>query len=291
MPRIGGLAVWAGFLPAAVIAPPSVPGRWPIWMAAWGMIAVVSLFDDWRGVHPIHRLGAHLVAASLVAASLVSATTGPDLGIPGWLAGVMLAIVLVWSANLYNFMDGSDGLAGAMGVCGFGAYGIAASMTGNPAATYYALAAATLAFLAVNVPPARTFMGDVGAVPMGFLAAAFGLAGWQTGAWPGWFPILVFLPFLADATLTLMKRILRRERIWEAHKGHYYQRVHQLGAGHAGTLALFGAVMLGTTVSAIVTLAEWPEGGWDILAIWSIVIGALFLGIDYHWRHHATLPR
>src|SRR5262249_43974733 len=154
-------------------------------------IAAVSLFDDWRGVHPVQRLAAHLVAASLVVASLAGASIGFGIELSIWLLAPIVAIVLVWSANLYNFMDGSDGVAGAMGVCGFGAYGIAALMTGKPAECYFALAAATIAFLAVNWPPARTFMGDVGAVPMGFLAAAFGLGGWQTGSWPAWFPLLV----------------------------------------------------------------------------------------------------
>jgi UDP-N-acetylmuramyl pentapeptide phosphotransferase/UDP-N-acetylglucosamine-1-phosphate transferase len=210
---------------------------------------------------------------------------------PTWLTALIVTVVLVWSANLYNFMDGSDGIAGTMGVCGFTAYGIAATMAGYPAQAYFSLASATLVFLAVNVPPARTFMGDVGAVPLGLLAAAFGLGGWQTGAWPGWFPLLVFLPFLGDATLTLAKRIWRRERVWEAHRGHYYQRVHRMGAGHAGTLALFGALMLGTTGSAIATLAAHPEFGWGVFAVWSVGLGTLFLGIDYHWRHRAPVLR
>ena len=69
-------------------------------------------------------------------------------------------------------------------------------MAGAPAQAYAALAAATVPFLAVNLPPARAFMGDVGAVPLGFLAAAFGIAGWRAGVWPAWFPLLVFLPFV-----------------------------------------------------------------------------------------------
>ena len=99
-------------------------------------------------------------------------------------------------------------------------------------------------------------MGDVGAVPMGFLAAALGagrLA--RRDAGPAWFPLLVFLPFVADATVTLGKRLWRRERVWEAHRMHYYQRLHQLGAGHRGTLLVFGVLMAGTTASALATLA------------------------------------
>ena len=75
------------------------------------------------------------------------------------------------------------------------------------------------------------FLGDVGAVPLGFFAAAFGIAGVAGGAWEPWFPLLVFLPFIADASATLARRIAARERFWESHKSHHYQRLHQLGAG------------------------------------------------------------
>jgi len=287
MPRVGGLAVWAGFLPAAMLAPPFAPGNWFIWMLAWGFTVVVSMIDDWRGVHPLYRLGSHLAAAIGVASSMPGASGGPA----SWFVVAVIAVFLVWAANLYNFMDGSDGLAALMGVCGFTAYGIGAIFAGIPATLYFALAAATLVFLAVNIPPARTFMGDAGAVPMGFLAASLGLAGWRTGAWPGWFPLLVFLPFVADATVTLGKRLLRGERVWEAHKQHYYQRLHQLGAGHSGTLLFFGVLIVGTTVSALLTLAIDPAIGWGVTAAWAIAVGALFSGIDYHWRHRTPLFR
>ena len=87
-------------------------------------------------------------------------------GLAGFLA--FLALLIAWSANLFNFMDGSDGLAALMAICGFAAYGAAAWLADEPAALYAALAAAVVPFLAVNVPPARAFMGDVGAVPLGW---------------------------------------------------------------------------------------------------------------------------
>ena len=97
-------------------------------------------------------------------------------------------------------MDGSDGLAATMAACGFGALAAGAAIGGASVLPALALVAACLPLLAVNVPPARIFMGDVGAVPLGFLAALLGLAGWGAGTWPAWFPLLVFLPFVADAT-------------------------------------------------------------------------------------------
>jgi UDP-GlcNAc:undecaprenyl-phosphate/decaprenyl-phosphate GlcNAc-1-phosphate transferase len=288
--RLGGLAIWAGFFPVVLLAPPALPGNPEIWLLASGVVAAVSLIDDCRGVHPAYRLASHLAAAVAVAVEIVrGAELSP--GIATCLAVGAAAIAMVWAANLYNFMDGSDGLAAAMGACGFGAYGVAAWQAGAPATAYFALAAAILPFLAVNAPPARMFMGDVGAVPLGFLAGAFGLAGWRAGIWPAWFPALVFLPFIADATVTLGRRACRRERVWDAHKMHYYQRLHQLGAGHRGTLLVFGVLIAGTVASALATLAIDPGSGWIVIAAWGSVLAALFWGIEYHWQHHALKPR
>ena len=234
--RVGGLSIWAGFIPVALLAPPVAGVSAWVALGAWLAVAVVSLLDDWRGVHPVPRLAVHGIAALLVAIALWGPL--PATGIAAWALAVALTLLAIaWSANLFNFMDGNDGLAAMMALGGFAAYAVAAAMAGAPAALYAALAAATVPFLAVNLPPARAFMGDVGAVPLGFLAAAFGIAGWRTGVWPGWFPVLVFLPFVADATATLLRRAARGERVWEAHRTHYYQRYHQMGAGHGGTLA------------------------------------------------------
>ena len=287
-PGVGGLAIWAGFVPVALAAPPGLPGFWPVWLLAVGVVGAVSLIDDWRGVHPAARIAVHGIAAAAIAVPIVDPGNASG---GAWLALVGAVLALVWAANLYNFMDGSDGIAAAMSVCGFGGYGVAALIAGAPAATWFGLAAATLVFFAFNVPPARMFMGDVGAVPLGFLAAAAGLGGWRVGMWPAWFPLLVFLPFIADASVTLCKRILRRERIWEAHKMHYYQRLNQLGAGHFGTLLAFGVLMAGTVASALATLAMDPDAGWIVTAAWSAALGAFFAGIDYHWRNRVPAHR
>jgi len=288
--RVGGLAIWAGVLPVALLAPPALPGNPAIWLLAWGLVAAISLADDFRGVHPVYRLASQAAAAVAVAVQM-SGGSAPAPALAPYLALGGAALAVVWAANLYNFMDGSDGLAAAMGTCGFAAYGVAAWQAGAPAGAYFALAAATLPFFALNVPPARMFMGDVGAVPLGFLAAAFGLGGWRAGTWPAWFPVLVFLPFIADATVTLGRRAWRRERVWEAHKMHYYQRLHQLGAGHRGTLLVFGALIAGTVASALATLAIAPDAGWIVIAAWSGALATLFGGIEYFWRHHTPNPR
>ena len=113
----------------------------------------------------------------------------------------------------------------------------------------------------------------------------------MTGVWPAWFPVLVFLPFVADATLTLARRALRGERLAAAHHDHYYQRLHRLGAGHGGTLLAYGAAMAATSASALVCLALAPAWGPGTLALASGVCFSLFGAIDYHWRRRVPSPR
>lgn len=287
--RVGGLSIWAGFIPVALLAPPVAGVSAWVALGAWLAVAVVSLLDDWRGVHPVPRLAVHGIAALLVAIALWGPL--PATGIAAWALAVALTLLAIaWSANLFNFMDGNDGLAAMMALGGFAAYAVAAAMAGAPAALYAALAAATVPFLAVNLPPARAFMGDVGAVPLGFLAAAFGIAGWRTGVWPGWFPVLVFLPFVADATATLLRRAARGDRVWEAHRTHYYQRYHQMGARHGGTLALYGGLMLGGGATALAVLALDPGAGWEAVGAWTAITAAVFARIDYHWRQKRRTP-
>lgn len=279
VPRVGGLAIWAGAIPAALIA--GLPGTAPLPIAL-AMLAVggISLLDDWRGVHPVPRLLVQLAAAATAASAVLSLHDGMAFAV-----GVFVAtIVIAWSANAFNFMDGTDGLAALCAMLGFGAYGIGAYLADLSPLPYFALVLAIVPFAAMNWPPARMFMGDCGAVPLGFLAAVAGIAEWQRGSWPGWFPLLVFLPFLADATVTLVQRTLRRERVWEAHRSHYYQRLHQMGAGHAGTLRIYGALMAGAGASAVATLALMPSLGWAMLALWCTVTGAFFRRINYHWQ-------
>ena len=110
------------------------------------------------------------------------------------------------------------------------------------------------------------------------------VAGAAAGIWPAWFPVLVFLPFLADASVTLAKRALAGERVWEAHRSHYYQRLVRAGFGHRGTLAVYGALMVGCGATAVACAAWRPGAGPLALAAWVAIVALVFGGIDYHWR-------
>src|SRR5439155_835308 len=191
-----------------------------------------------------------------------------------------IVVGIMWVTNLYNFMDGSDGLAGGMTVAGFAFLGTGAWMSGDEALLIECaiVAAAGAAFLLFNFPPARLFMGDAGSVPIGFLAAVLSLSGWRDGDWPFWFPAAVFAPFIADATLTLFKRILARERFWEAHHKHYYQRLVRMGWSHRGT-AVTAAVPLHALIFWLLGLYQ---GSWRYASLpdlkriaFACLIGAL----------------
>lgn len=281
MPRIGGIAILAGALPAALMTPPALPGSPSTWLACLAAVALVSLADDVRGVPIGWRLAVHLGAAAMV----------------GWLvfgagiAAVVATLAIAWAANLYNFMDGSDGLAGAMAVTGFSAYALVALAAGAPWSALAAVAAAAIPFLLANRPPAALFMGDVGALPLGFAAGALGTAGVAMGLWDAWFPLLVFLPFVADATLTLAMRVARGERVWEPHCGHFYQRLNLAGAGHRGTLAIYAAAMLACAALAVVCAIARPQAGWSALAVAVLAHLGGFGAIVYHVRNKARGTR
>lgn len=268
VPRTGGIAVLAGTATAVAF----LKGAYWLPLALALVLAALSLVDDLRNMPTPVRLIVHLTAAAV----LVGSTLWP--GDP--LVVVLLILAIAWITNLYNFMDGSDGMAGGMAVIGFGTYALAAYLAGNPVLTALcmAIAAAALAFLTHNFHPASIFLGDVGSIPLGFLAGALGVLGWREGLWPLWFPVLVFGPFIGDATLTLLRRLVRREKVWQAHREHYYQRLVRMGFGHRGTAVIGYLVMLACAAVALFGRTEAP-----IIQILAFLAAAAGLGIIAAW--------
>jgi UDP-N-acetylmuramyl pentapeptide phosphotransferase/UDP-N-acetylglucosamine-1-phosphate transferase len=267
-PRIGGLALF----PGAVLG----------WLAAlsWnvdsvlliglaGFLFFLSIFDDWRGLSVALRFTAHLAAAAMLALGLMGAS-------PFALAG---ALAIGWMTNLFNFMDGANGLAGGMTAIGFSALGLA---SGEPTLAF-ALAGASIGFLVFNFDPARVFLGDAGSIPLGFLAGGLGLLGVVKGEWPWWFPLLAFSPFVVDATVTLLRRIVRRERFWNAHREHYYQRLVRMGWSHR-RLALSEYVLMAACGGSAVALLNAGASARMIgLSVWVATYLGLMLLIDNAW--------
>ena len=258
------LVVWLGLTAA---------GRLPVSLllvvaAALGL-AAVSWLDDLRGLSPVARLVAQLAAVGFGIEALPSHTV-----FQGWLPSVLddaaVALIWIWFVNLFNFMDGIDGLAASEAATIALGLVLIAPMS-DTASVAAAIAAASIGFLGWNWAPAKIFLGDVGSVPLGFLLGFLLLGAAARGAWA---PALILpLYFLADATITLLRRLLRGERVWQAHREHFYQRAVQAGLGHA---AVVGRVILADLL--LIGCAWAAQQGWGVAALGAaaaIVIGLL----------------
>jgi UDP-N-acetylmuramyl pentapeptide phosphotransferase/UDP-N-acetylglucosamine-1-phosphate transferase len=280
-PRVGGLGVMAGALPvAALFADASLL----VLLACAAVLALVSLADDIRSLPIEVRLPAHIAAATVAYLAITSPPGGH--GGSGIVEAAVAIVAVVWMTNLFNFMDGSDGLAGGMAAIGFGALamGAAAAGTAALALTAAAIASASLGFLLRNFPPARVFLGDAGSVPLGFLAGALGLHGALAGAWPLWFPFLVFSPFIADATVTILRRAARGERFWRAHRSHYYQRLVLAGWTRRSLALRAYALMAAAAATALAARGEGPEVQFGIILGSAAFYALLLVAIERRLR-------
>lgn len=280
-PRIGGLGVMAGALPfAAGCATPELAAI----LGAALFLCILSLVDDVRGLPVQVRLPGHFVAAAIVVLVVMAPWDEP---FATSIVKAMVAVVAIaWMTNLFNFMDGSDGLAGGMAAIGFGALAIAAAMTGRYplAVVAAAVASASVGFLAHNLPPARVFLGDAGSIPLGFLAGALGLEGWMIGAWPLFFPVMVFAPFIADASLTLARRAAGGEVLWKAHRTHAYQRLVLAGWSRRRLAAWAYALMLASVLAAFVLHRTEGATRTGIILVCTAAYLLLFIAIERRVR-------
>jgi len=259
-------------------------------------LCVVSIGDDIIGLTPWLRLIAHSLAATFISVFFLSASNNSLLlaqaanltTIAGALSIIALIFLITWSTNLFNFMDGADGLAGGMALFGFGAYAIAASemlafpTAATPIANLSAIiAGAALGFLFFNFSPAKVFMGDAGSISLGFLAAVLGVHGVSLSLWPWWFPLLVFSPFIVDATTTLIKRLARGERIWVAHRQHYYHQLILSGWNHRRVALSYYGIMVACAGSALLAReAVFPA---PLLAFWVVTYVMLIIFLERHF--------
>jgi len=285
-PRVGG---W-GVIPIVVLSMLFVaPQLWVLAVCA-ALLAAMSQIDDRRGLPARVRFAAHTIAAIVV----VSIVPAP---IALWLR-VVVAVALIWLTNLYNFMDGADGLAGGMAFFGFGGYALAAGLSPHAdaqlALASAAVCGAAAGFLLFNFHPARIFLGDAGSIPLGFLAGALGYWGWGRGVWPMWFPVMAFAPFIADASVTLAKRLARGERFWQPHREHYYQRMVRSGIGHARTSIHWYVVMALGIMLALAAIPQPEIVQCTVVIVWAVVLVVIGIVIDARWRRvqsNSNLPR
>ena len=300
-PQTGGLAVIGSvvislILAASVLAivQPSKPvlpkgvASGSVWIVvSMLLIFVVSFIDDCVGLPAALRLGIQAVSACIIIGGVgLTLSSIPIPGGPNILLGLaaipVSVLALLWMANLYNFMDGMDGFAGGMTFFGFGFLAYFGWQAHFPVmliiATFVAMGA--LGFLTHNFPPARIFMGDAGSITIGFLAGTLMILGVRDGIFELWVPIMIFSPFIVDATVTLIRRMLRRKKIWEAHREHYYQRLVLSGWSHRRTvLAEYGVMMLCGGL-AVLYHHSTDKIRLIILCVWVAIF--LVLGILVH---------
>ena len=246
-------------------------------------LAVIGFVDDVRNLPPLPRLVLEggLVAACLALGGLrVQALAVPGvemtLGKEGWLAAWLF---VVGFTNMFNFMDGINGIAGFQTLIGAGGLALLAAHLGDPvpALPLAMLSGTGAGFLRYNFPRARVFMGDVGSLPIGFALAmavlrAHGGHGPDTGL-PLWLLVLFIWPSLFDATYTLVNRALKKRNPFHAHRSHVYQRLTVSGWAHVRVTTIYAAFMAVCAAGAFVAL---ERESWGPFVFWGIF--ALSLG-------------
>ncbi|GLK88940.1 MraY family glycosyltransferase [Pseudomonas turukhanskensis] len=270
-PRGGGVAIVLSFLLVLPLLAWWGDISWPLaWalLGGGGCVAVVGYLDDHGHIAARWRLLAHFAGAVWALfwlGGLPPVQVGGVVFDLNWLGHVAAAFYLVWLLNLYNFMDGIDGIAGVevVTVCGAGAllYGL----LGLPemAVLPLLLAAASGGFLYWNFPPAKIFMGDAGS---GFLGLALGILSLQA-AWVApqllWSWLILLAVFIVDATWTLLRRLLRGDKVYEAHRSHAYQYASRRHGQHR----LVTLAVLALNIGWLLPLAVWVAvGGLDGVA-------------------------
>lgn len=297
-PRTGGVAIILAIYLATIALSFFVHIPIPIeYVALSGLlIAGVSFLDDCFGVKARYRLLAHFSAAFITIYPLL---TLPAFELPGLVlywsvpcAVTLVCIFVVWMLNLYNFMDGMDGFVSGMTIIGLVTFAIMGLRVGHEAyaAVCCIVLAATIGFWIFNYPPSHVFMGDVGACTLGFFVTILGIWGCEDGVFKPWFALLVFSPFIVDATCTLLMRLGRLEKVWVAQRNHFYHRI-LLRMGHTKALWCEYALMFSCALSAL-WLVEQPVAvqQWALAAWLAAYIGLGFLILRWQ-RSHEVLDK
>ncbi|WP_417797197.1 MraY family glycosyltransferase [Stutzerimonas nitrititolerans] len=288
-PRGGGVAIVVGFLLALpLLAIVNVIDLGSIWalLGAGAGVAMLGFLDDHGHIAARWRLLGHFAGAIWALCWLGGLPPVIFFGFSldmGWLGHGLAVIYLVWMLNLYNFMDGIDGLASIEAICVCVGGALLYALTGEQAALMmvpFLLAAAVAGFLLWNFPPARIFMGDAGS---GFLGITLGILSIQA-AWVSsqllWAWLILLGVFVVDATFTLFRRLLRGDKVYEAHRSHAYQYASRQCGGHQPVTM----TVLLINLFWLLPMALWVglEGIDGALGLLIAYIPLIMLAVKYH---------
>jgi len=237
------------------------------------LMSILGLIDDARNLPARIKL----VVQVLLAVAAISLTTPRMTPV----FAVIAVFWLVGMTNGYNFMDGVNGIASLEAIVCGAAMGALLQRAGDPAgaALCYALAGAAAGFFPWNGFSGSIFMGDGGSLPLGFFFAVMTVRGAHQGIAP-WIMAAPLLPFLLDTGITLIRRIARRERVFEAHRTHFYQQLTDLGWSHLGVAVLWGALAAASGWIALLSprLGQWTAGAYTLVVVLHL---AVFATIDH----------
>lgn len=277
-PRGGGLAILAA-LGVAWLAWPGAISDWYLPMLFVLALGLLGWLEDRRGLPARLRLLAQLVAGAWLLFGVGGIASVAVLGHEieaVWVWSALGLVAAVWLVNLHNFMDGSDGLAALQGLWAGLVFAGLFHAAGEVGLAHFALAVAGGwgGFLVWNRPPAGIFMGDVGSLALGAAVAACAVVGAAGGSVSIWAAFMVASVFVVDATATLLRRVMRGERWYTAHRQHAYQRLLDLGWGHGHVLALYGSINVGLVLPCILAARHWPR--WE--TVLAVVLAVVLAG-------------
>jgi len=268
-PRGGGVAIVVSFLIALPVLAWTDAVAWPMALAllgAGGWIAIVGFLDDHGHIAARWRLLAHfggaIWALFWIGGMAPINLFGHEFSL-GWFGYVIAAFYLVWMLNLYNFMDGIDGLASVEAICACVGACLVYWIAGHNslAIAPLVLAMAVLGFLVWNFPPAKIFMGDAGSGFLGIILAVMSLYAAWTNPLFLWAWLILLGVFIVDATFTLIRRLLRGDKVYEAHRSHGYQYAsRKYGSHRAVTLAIAAINLLWLVPVAILVVMQYLDG-------------------------------
>lgn len=277
-PSGGGIAVVVASVLGELVLPGGIPAAMSIALYAALPVALIGLADDRFNLSARLRLSVHLVAASAVVLPLALAESMTPPFLIGYLVGLLM---IAWATNLFNFMDGIDGIAAGQAIymCGM-AGALLFTRSASTATALWIIGSASAGFLFWNWNPARIFMGDVGSSYLGFLLASIAAItiALDLLTLPVW--LILSGTFLADTGVTLLRRVARGKKWWIAHRSHAFQRLNLMIRNHGKTTLLFMLVNALFLAPLAVLADRYATYGWLIcgFALLPLIAGALLLG-------------